>query len=339
MARLLGIDFAPFCIPISRRLQTFTLIAFYCGSFSLGPLAIGTLLWLLVTDYFWVTCVYIAWYWFDRNAQYQGGRKWRWVRRWTLWKYVRDYFPITLVKTVDIDPYRNYIFATHPHGAMTMGMAVNAGTEANNFSQLFPGLRPTLLILDGQLKVPLLRDFQMSGGACSVSRESMEWLLTKEGTGNALMLIPGGMKELNTARPGTCCLYLARRKGFCRIALKYGADLVPCLSFGENELFDDIVLEDGSLVKMFHSFCVKYLGYPLPLIHGRGIFQYTFGILPFRRPVTTVVGKPLPVTKLDCEPTQEQIDELHKEYCRVLRQFYDEEKGNYGLAHVPLVIY
>lgn len=31
--------------------------------------------------------------------------------------------------------------------------------------------------------------------------------------------------------------YIKRRKGFVRLALKYGLPLVPCWCFGENQLF------------------------------------------------------------------------------------------------------
>ncbi|CAF5165289.1 unnamed protein product, partial [Rotaria magnacalcarata] len=33
-------------------------------------------------------------------------------------------------------------------------------------------------------------------------------------------------------------LYLKSRKGFIQLALKYGASIVPVISFGENELYE-----------------------------------------------------------------------------------------------------
>jgi hypothetical protein len=35
-----------------------------------------------------------------------------------------------------------------------------------------------------------------------------------------------------------CVLYLARRRGFIRLAQETGAVLVPCIAFGENRAFD-----------------------------------------------------------------------------------------------------
>ena len=67
-----------------------------------------------------------------------------------------------------------------------------------------------------------------------------------------------------------------------------------------------------------------------PLFYGRGMFQYSYGLLPFRRPIATVVGAPIPVER--CErPTREQIDALHAEYCRRLEELFDAHKMKYGI--------
>ena len=42
-------------------------------------------------------------------------------------------------------------------------------------------------------------------------------------------------------------LILKRRKGFVRVALQAGADLVPVLAFGENECYQRSQLVPGSL--------------------------------------------------------------------------------------------
>lgn len=59
-------------------------------------------------------------------------------------------------------------------------------------------------------------------GACAATKDSIEWLLTKEGKGNALILVIGGAAEALDAHPGIASLTLKRRKGFVRLALKHG---------------------------------------------------------------------------------------------------------------------
>ena len=51
------------------------------------------------------------------------------------------------------------------------------------------------------------------------------------------MIVVGGAEEALDAHPGHHILTLKKRKGFIKMALQTGADLVPCYSFGENDLF------------------------------------------------------------------------------------------------------
>ena len=73
---------------------------------------------------------------------------------------MRDYYPITLVKTSDLDPQKNYIFGYHPHGAFTEGASIGLNTEACGFSDKFPGIIPHLSVTSGtlnQLESPYYR--------------------------------------------------------------------------------------------------------------------------------------------------------------------------------------
>ena len=49
------------------------------------------------------------------------------------------------------------------------------------------------------------------------------------------------------AQPGCMDLILRRRKGFVKLALQAGADLVPVIAFGENEVYKRSQLRPGSL--------------------------------------------------------------------------------------------
>ena len=59
-------------------------------------------------------------------------------------------------------------------------------------------------------------------GSIQASGASIDWVLTKEGTGNAVALIVGGAKEALDARPGNYRLKLKDRRGFCKKALLHG---------------------------------------------------------------------------------------------------------------------
>ena len=69
------------------------------------------------------------------------------------------------------------------------------------------------------------------------------------------------------------------------------AALVPIFSFGENDMFDQIENSPGSWLRWFQEQILKIVGASIPLFYGRGVFQYSFGLMPYCRPINTV-GKP-----------------------------------------------
>lgn len=134
------------------KLQATAVIIFYY-SFYVGAL-VGTsmIIGLFFTSYYPLALLYLTWaYVFDSRTSSRGGRRAEFVRRLHLWKYFRDYFPIKLVKTAELNPERNYIFGYHPHGILCAGAFCNFATEATDFSTVFPGIVPHLLPLMGKI--------------------------------------------------------------------------------------------------------------------------------------------------------------------------------------------
>ena len=72
------------------------------------------------------------------------------ARRLAIFKYMKDYYPITLVKTSELDPQKNYIFGYHPHGFFTEGASIGFGTDACGFGEKFPGIIPHLAVHSGK---------------------------------------------------------------------------------------------------------------------------------------------------------------------------------------------
>ena len=64
--------------------------------------------------------------------------------------------------------------------------------------------------------------------------------------------------------------------------------LVPVFSFGENDVYKQFSNPEGSLLRKFQTKVKQMTTISPPLFHGRGKFQYTFGLVPFRKPVTSV---------------------------------------------------
>lgn len=211
---------------------------------------------------------YVIWILFLDPAPERGGRKFQSVRSWAFWNLFASYFPISLIKTVDLPADRKYIFGYHPHGIIGMGAVANFGTEATGFSEKFPGLNPHLLTLKTNFAIPFYRDLILSLGICSVSIKSCISILkaknclavdlaNNHGEGNCLVIVVGGAAESLSAHPGTADLTLKRRLGFIKLAIREGADLVPIFSFGENDIYAQLSNSQGTalytLQKKFQS--------------------------------------------------------------------------------------
>lgn len=329
--KFLGVEFAPLNIPFERRLQTLAVIH-YIALFIFVPIAVvvGSV-YLLFSSYWWLVAAYAAWWLWDERTPRRGGWRVPWFRRLAVWRHMANYFPVRLIRTAPLSPERNYIFGYHPHGVVSVGALTNFGTDATGFPDLFPGIIPHVCTLVGQFWFPLRREYVLATGAVEVSRESIDYCLTQKSKGHAVIIVIGGAMEALESRPNHFILHLSRRKGFIRLALQKGADLVPVFSFGENDLFEQVENPEGSRLRSLQVWWKKQFGFSPPVFSGRGIFNYNFGLLPFRRPVNTVVGAPIAVERID-QPTDEAVNELHKRYSEALVALFEEHKAAYGVA-------
>ncbi|XP_043557992.1 2-acylglycerol O-acyltransferase 1-like isoform X2 [Chiloscyllium plagiosum] len=327
---VMKIEFAPINIPLRRRIQTFAVLKWIFTFLILGQICLLLFGVLILAGHWYVVALYCVWLYLDWETPNQGGRRSEWVRNWTIWNYFRDYFPIHLVKTTDLDPQYNYLFGYHPHGVLVAGAFGNFCSEATGFQKLFPGLTSYLCILPVWFKLPFYRDYIMCAGLVSCVKRSVSHVLSRKGGGNVAVIVIGGAEESLAARPGALTLKILNRKGFIKLAIKHGAHLVPVFSFGENELFNQVNNPKGSLLRRMQEILRKIAGFTLPLFHARGVFQYTFGLLPYRKPIYTIVGKPI-IVQQNHTPSTEEIEALHKKYTDALNKLFEEHKVQYGI--------
>ncbi|XP_008056011.1 2-acylglycerol O-acyltransferase 2 [Carlito syrichta] len=324
------VEFAPLSVPWERRLQTLAVLQWVFSFLALAQICIVVFIGLLFTRFWFLALLYAAWWYLDRDTPRRGGRRVQWTRCWTIWRYMRDYFPISLVKTAELDPSRNYIAGFHPHGVLAAGAFTNLCTESTGFSSVFPGIRPHLMMLTLWFRVPFFREYIMCSGLVTSEKESAAHILSRKGGGNLLAVIVGGAQEALDARPGAFTLLLRNRKGFIKLALMHGVPLVPIFSFGENDLFDQVENSCGSWLRNIQNRLQKIMSISFPLFHGRGVFQYSFGLLPYRRPITTVVGKPIEVQKT-LHPSEEEVNKLHQRYIKELCNLFEAHKLKFNI--------
>ena len=256
------------------------------------------------------------------------------LRRSAWWSLFASYYPARLHRSQNLPPTRKYIFGYHPHGIISHGAFAAFCTEALGFSQLFPGITNTLLTLDSNFRIPIYRDYALALGLASVSRESCNNLLSKggpnnEGMGRAITIVVGGARESLDAQPHLLKLVLKRRKGFVKLAIRNGADLVPVLGFGENELYEQVTSETHPRVQKMQLLFKRFMGFTVPLFHARGVFNYDVGLLPYRRPLNIVVGRPIYVEQ-EAKPKDEYVDEIHAKYVEELLRVWDQWKDEFA---------
>jgi hypothetical protein len=326
------IHWAPLNVPLQRRLQT---LAVLMHTLSIaGTVAIFfflctiPLLWPILFPY--VVYVLLS------NAGQSGELSHRSdrIRKLPVWSLFASYFPARLHRSQELEPTRKYIFGYHPHGIISHGAFAAFATEALGFSQLFPGITNTLLTLDANFRLPFYREYALRMGLASVSRESCVNILSKggrngEGMGRAITIVVGGARESLDAQPGTLRLVLRRRKGFIKMAIRTGADLVPVLAFGENDLYEQVDAKSHPLIHKVQMVVKKLMGFTVPLFHARGIFNYDVGLMPYRKPLNIVVGRPISVLQ-EQDPTKDYVDEVHEKYVTELMRLWDDHKDTFA---------
>jgi 1-acyl-sn-glycerol-3-phosphate acyltransferase len=121
-------------------------------------------------------------------------------------------------------------------------------------------------------------------------------------------------------RPGSkeTTVIIKERKGFVKLAMRQGADLVPVVVFGEKEVFNKLEINEG-LKKWF----LKTLKIPLIVFWGQ-FFTWT----PLRKPMGMVFGTPIPVQK-NSQPTDEEVDKLHQLFLEEIKKLFYEYRTKF----------
>ncbi|XKL69080.1 hypothetical protein PGB90_006849 [Kerria lacca] len=285
------------------------------------------LLIILTTSKLWIFgLIYLMWMYYDKDTPHNGGRRISFLRKIKLWRYRRDYFPVRLVKTAELPPDTTYLFASFPHGIFVFGATTNFMSDVNNFDGAFPGLNPYIVTLNSILCCPLTRDVLLAFGVCAASKEGITKIL--EGPpGNVCVVVVGGVAEALKSQPETYKLVLKNRKGFVKLALETGSSLVPVFSFGETNTYDQV---SGKWYLWLQHHLRSIIGLPLIFIKGRSFLFRLFTLLPYKRSITTVVGKPIKLPK-EKNPSQELIDKYHRIFVEEITNLFHKYKGKYDV--------
>ena len=169
-------------------------------------------------------------------------------------------------------------------------------------------------------------------GAVASSKESLNYLLSTPGGGKAAVLMVGGIPEMENTEENSVKEVLNKRKGFIKLALRHGSDLVPTFVFGETDLY-----RQSGAFSSLQDKVRRLIGISPVIFYGRGFLQNSFGFLPYRKPMYVVVGAPIRVDRIP-EPSQEDIDNLHSDYVMSVRKLFNKYNPIYGNKKSKLII-
>lgn len=212
----------------------------------------------------------------------------------------------------------------HPHGISAFGAVTAFATNGLNFSELFPGITARFMVHETSFSIPVMRETFAFRGDCSVNSQSIDHILSdKNKTGNLLTIVVGGLAEADLSDNEVLKIVVAQRKGFVKKALIHGAHIIPCIAFGENSVFNKVNLEPSSFWYRCESRWYDLFKFKHPIYYGRSVFSNSNkGVMPYKRPITVVMGDPIKVGQIS-NPSNKQIDDLHKVYLEELKAMYD----------------
>eukprot|EP00756_Hemistasia_phaeocysticola_P031958 Hpha_TRINITY_DN16385_c2_g1::TRINITY_DN16385_c2_g1_i1::g.58198::m.58198 len=268
---------------------------------------------------------------YNRDAS-RGGREWPWVRTTKFFSEdIAAYFGGRVLASKKLHELKEkgegplcesteapqYMAGFHPHGVMPCSVVWFG--QCKDWSKLFPKLRVTPMVASIMHFVPCMRDVAQFLGLREVSRSVVEKTLRE---GRTPVVVVGGQSEMFESRAHDPRIRIVRfHKGFFRVAIQHGVPLLPVYSFGETKTFD--LLEMPAVQRFFK----KRIGFPFPYVpYGRWFLP-----IPRRRPVTVVIGAPIPVEK-NPTPTPEEIDRISDLYFKELEELFEEFKDRCGHA-------
>jgi len=226
-----------------------------------------------------------------------------------------DYFPMTIHTNANLNSDSQYVFGVHPHGIHCWPLSLFS-CRKSSFFERFPNVKPCIGLAASILFwIPGVREVFLAMAYCDAGRSTAQKILNE---GYNLYVCTGGEAESMLTEKGKDRVVLEDRKGFIRLALSYGVDIVPIYGCGVTNVYK--TYSAGWTVRKWIQ---KNLGLALPVFHG------CFFGMPYSRPISVLVGKPIKTPKpekVGYKPDDKLVDEYHKKYMKALKDLFDEYK-------------
>ena len=239
---------------------------------------------------------------------------------------VIKYFSFRFIYEEPFHDHQAHIFVAPPHGVFPYGNILSMLVFPGMMGFPFKGLAAS-----SALRVPIFKQIMCSIGVIDASRSTARQALDE---GHSIGISTGGVAEVFQTNAEHECILLKERKGMIKLAIRTGAEIVPCYLFGNTKVLSCWAGEGIPGAHTVLERISRKVGFALILIYGRFMLP-----IPYRIPVLGVMGKKIPTEQMKCEePTIEQIDEIQAILLKDMQELFERYKGLYGWEETELMI-
>ena len=286
-------------------------------------------------------CGYILTYFTSTHTR--DGDLWPAFQKMSFWRYflsdVVNLKEYSVNCDTPLDSEQQCIFACFPHGANSVQHMLTMTDVCGMISKQYPykakkdggaGEGRRDLAASILFYIPIVREILLWLGNVDASKSTCEYLLKK---GRSLLIFVGGEKEQLLTREGQNRIYITKRKGFVRLAVKHQLPIVPIYAFGENDLYHVSEFAMGFrlwLEKWGIAFCITSNDYPWTQM----IFNWWKPIK--GKSLHVEIGNSVPPPAIDNataspEEILKAVDEMHEKVIKGIQMLFDKKKKMYGL--------
>ena len=211
-----------------------------------------------------------------------------------------------------------FIFAVFPHGTNSDFRILMDGI----LHTVLPSVAEKVRVLAASVlfRIPLVREIATWTRCVDARRSVAEGLLDNK---YSILVLPGGMDEQLVTEYQKETLYLRKRKGFIKLAMRKEVPVVPVYVFGTSDHF-----VTSNLCFKARHWIMKNLKMCIPLARG-----LAGSACPLPVKTTIVMGEPISFSpKIAGQPTQDEIDAAHCEFTKAVVTLFDEHKSRLGYA-------
>jgi 1-acyl-sn-glycerol-3-phosphate acyltransferase len=225
-------------------------------------------------------------------------------------------------------PRRPQILVAPPHGVFPYGNILALLIWPSIFGINFYGLAA-----NAALRVPIFKQLLKSIGVIDASRQSALHALQRYP--NTIGISTGGVAEVFETNSTDECILLKERIGLIKLAIRTGADIVPCYLFGNTHLLNCWSGEGFANGRTILERISRKIGFALILFYGRYYLP-----LPYRIPILGIRGESIQTHhyNMPTEPTTQQINTIQNQLINDMQKLFDNNKTYYGWDSSQLVI-